>query len=39
VGFEMSVENFFRKKKIRKIPSGIPNHSRTRAASTQQSHF
>jgi hypothetical protein len=29
----MSVENFFRKK-IRKIPSGIPNHCRTFAAAS-----
>src|SRR5580658_2794088 len=29
----------FFEKKIRKIPSGIPNHCRTNAASTQQSHF
>jgi hypothetical protein len=35
VGFEMSVENFFRKK-IRKIPSGIPNHCRTFAASNAE---
>jgi hypothetical protein len=39
VGFEMSVENFFRKKRIRKIPSGLPNHCRTCAAFTQQSHL
>jgi hypothetical protein len=32
VGFEMSVENLFRNKKIRKIPSEIPNHCRTIAA-------
>jgi hypothetical protein len=43
VGFEMSVENFFRNEKIRKIPSEIPNHCRTFAAicdaKRQQSHF
>src|SRR5580700_5042188 len=38
VGFEMSVENFFRKK-IRKIPSGLPNHCWTLAASMQQGQF
>jgi hypothetical protein len=43
VGSEMSVENFFSKEKIRKIPSEIPNHCRTFAAigdaKRQQSHF
>jgi hypothetical protein len=39
VGFEMSVGNLFRKIKIRKNPSGLPNHCRTCAAFTQQSHF
>src|SRR4029077_11153587 len=38
VGFEISVENFSRKR-IRKISQELPNHRRTCAAFTQQSQF